>query len=133
MPVTSTREICAARRLDNVRYAIRDLAVMADDLVQQGKKILYLNVGDPNIYDFQTPAHLVEAVAKAMRDNKNGYAPSQGIPEAVEAIRNEAVRKGLSSVRDVFVNGVQVLKNGEHTGATPGRVVRGPGWKKDQR
>jgi N-acyl-D-amino-acid deacylase len=29
----------------------------------------------------------------------------------------------------VFVNGVQVLKNGEHTGARPGRVVRGPGWK----
>ena len=29
----------------------------------------------------------------------------------------------------VFVNGEQVLKNGEHTGATPGRVVRGPGWK----
>ena len=29
----------------------------------------------------------------------------------------------------VFVNGVQVLKNGEHTGAKPGRVVRGPGWK----
>ena len=28
----------------------------------------------------------------------------------------------------VFVNGVQVLKEGEHTGATPGRVVRGPGW-----
>jgi N-acyl-D-amino-acid deacylase len=29
----------------------------------------------------------------------------------------------------VFVNGTQVLKDGEHTGATPGRVVRGPGWK----
>jgi N-acyl-D-amino-acid deacylase len=28
----------------------------------------------------------------------------------------------------VFVNGVQVLKEGEHTGATPGQVVRGPGW-----
>jgi N-acyl-D-amino-acid deacylase len=28
----------------------------------------------------------------------------------------------------VFVNGVQVLKDGEHTGATPGRVVRGPGY-----
>jgi N-acyl-D-amino-acid deacylase len=28
----------------------------------------------------------------------------------------------------VFVNGVQVLKDGEHTGATPGKVVRGPGW-----
>ena len=33
-----------------------------------------------------------------------------------------------TGVRDVFVNGVQVLKNGEHTGATPGQVVRGPGW-----
>jgi N-acyl-D-amino-acid deacylase len=33
-----------------------------------------------------------------------------------------------TGVRDVFVNGVQVLKNGEHTGAKPGRVVRGPGW-----
>jgi N-acyl-D-amino-acid deacylase len=29
----------------------------------------------------------------------------------------------------VFVNGQQVLKDGEHTGATPGRVVRGPGWR----
>ena len=29
---------------------------------------------------------------------------------------------------NVFVNGEQVLKDGEHTGATPGRMVRGPGW-----
>ena len=35
-----------------------------------------------------------------------------------------------TGVQDVFVNGLQVLKNGEHTGAKPGRVVRGPGWKK---
>lgn len=33
-----------------------------------------------------------------------------------------------TGVEHVFVNGVQVLRNGEHTGATPGRVVRGPGW-----
>ncbi len=33
-----------------------------------------------------------------------------------------------TGVRDVFVNGEQVLRNGEHTGATPGQVVRGPGW-----
>jgi N-acyl-D-aspartate/D-glutamate deacylase len=31
-------------------------------------------------------------------------------------------------VRDVLVNGVAVVRNGKHTGATPGRVVRGPGW-----
>lgn len=35
-----------------------------------------------------------------------------------------------TGVRDVFVNGVQVLKNGEHTGAKPGRVVCGPGARK---
>lgn len=33
-----------------------------------------------------------------------------------------------TGVRDVFVNGTQVIAAGEHTGATPGRVVRGPGW-----
>ncbi len=33
-----------------------------------------------------------------------------------------------TGVRHVFVNGSQVLRDGEHTGATPGRVVRGPGW-----
>jgi N-acyl-D-amino-acid deacylase len=33
-----------------------------------------------------------------------------------------------TGMKHVFVNGVQVLKDGEHTGATPGRVVRGPGW-----
>jgi N-acyl-D-amino-acid deacylase len=32
----------------------------------------------------------------------------------------------------VFVNGVQVLKDGEHTGAKPGRFVKGPGWKKNK-
>jgi N-acyl-D-amino-acid deacylase len=33
-----------------------------------------------------------------------------------------------TGVTDVFVNGTQVLKKGEHTGAMPGRVVRGPGY-----
>ena len=34
-----------------------------------------------------------------------------------------------TGMHHVFVNGVQVLNEGEHTGATPGRVVRGPGYK----
>lgn len=39
-----------------------------------------------------------------------------------------------TGVRDVLINGVAVLKSGEHTGAMPGRVVRGPGyWKKRSR
>ena len=34
-----------------------------------------------------------------------------------------------TGMRHVWVNGVRVLKDGDHTAATPGRVVRGPGWK----
>src|SRR6202047_2522081 len=103
MPITQTREVTAAKRLDNVRYAIRDLACAADEVIKQGHKVLQLNVGDPLNFDFQTPPHIIEAAYKAMRDGKNGYAPSPGIPEALEAIRGEAGRKGITTVRDVFV------------------------------
>jgi alanine-synthesizing transaminase len=103
MPVTQTREITPCTRLENVRYAIRDLACIADEVAQQGHKILPLNIGDPLNFDFQTPPHLIEAVYKAMRDGKNGYAPSTGIREAVTAIRNEAERKGISNIQDAFV------------------------------
>ena len=34
-----------------------------------------------------------------------------------------------TGMRHVFVNGQQVLRNGEPTGALPGQVVRGPGWR----
>ena len=103
MPVIQAREISAASRLENVRYAIRDLACVADEVVKQGHKVLPLNVGDPLNFDFQTPPHIIEAVYKAMRDGKNGYAASPGIPEALEAIRSEAERKGITTVQDVFV------------------------------
>jgi N-acyl-D-amino-acid deacylase len=42
----------------------------------------------------------------------------------------EKPQQYATGVVHVFVNGVQVLRDGEHTGAKPGRVVRGPGWKK---
>jgi len=103
MPATQVREVAAAQRLENVRYAIRDLACVADEVAKKGHKILPLNIGDPINFDFQTPAHLIEAVYKAMKDGKNGYAPSPGIKEAIDAIRGEAERKGITSVQDVFV------------------------------
>ena len=107
MPITQSREIAAASRLDNVRYAIRDLASVANEITAQGHKVIPLNIGDPNVFDFRTPPHLIEAVYHAMRDNKNGYAPSPGIKPALDAIRGEAARKGITSVQDVFVtNGV---------------------------
>ncbi|HZW95523.1 MAG TPA: aminotransferase class I/II-fold pyridoxal phosphate-dependent enzyme [Candidatus Eremiobacteraceae bacterium] len=103
MPIIQAREITPAKRLDNVRYAIRDLACVADEVIKQGHTVLPLNVGDPLNFDFQTPPHIIEAAYKAMRDGKNGYAPSPGIPEALEAIRGEAARKSITTVRDVFV------------------------------
>jgi alanine-synthesizing transaminase len=103
MPATQLREVAAAQRLENVRYAIRDLACIADEVAKKGHKILPLNIGDPINFDFQTPAHLIEAVYKAMKDGKNGYAPSPGIKEAIDAIRGEAERKGITSVQDIFV------------------------------
>lgn len=42
----------------------------------------------------------------------------------------ENAKQYATGVHHVFINGVQVLKNGEHTGAKPGRVVHGPGWKR---
>jgi alanine-synthesizing transaminase len=101
--ISSSREISSASRLNNVRYAIRDLACVADEVIGQGHKVLPLNVGDPLNFDFRTPPHLIEAVHKAMGDGKNGYAPSDGVLQALEAIRGEAARKGIATVRDVFV------------------------------
>ena len=103
MPMTQAREIAPAARLENVRYAIRDLACIADEVVRQGHKILPLNIGDPLNFDFATPPHMIEAVYKAMRDGKNGYSPSSGIKPALDAIRAEAARKGITTIQDVFV------------------------------
>jgi N-acyl-D-amino-acid deacylase len=51
-------------------------------------------------------------------------------PKAIQDHATFAAPHQLATgVLHVFVNGIQVLENGEHTGATPGRVVRGPGWK----
>src|SRR5574337_1420109 len=101
--VSQVREILAATRLEHVRYAIRDISVLAEELARQGKQILPLNIGDPLKFDFRTPSHMIEAVAKAMRDGKDGYAPSVGVPEAVEAVRAEAERKGIRNIQSVFI------------------------------
>ncbi len=103
MATASVPEIIAALRVENVRYAIRDLAVLADEVSRQGHKILPLNLGDPLKFDFATPPHMIAAVEKAMRDGHNGYAPSLGIDEALVAIRKDAERQGFKNIRSVFV------------------------------
>lgn len=97
------KKILAASRTNNIRYAVRDIVVLAEEVKKTGKQMLYLNIGDPNIYDFQTPMHLIEPVYKAMKDNRNGYSASSGIQEARDAIGREAERNGIRSIRDIFV------------------------------
>jgi alanine-synthesizing transaminase len=103
-PITKQMsEVVAASRMANVRYAIRDLAVYADEVARQGHNILYLNIGDPCKYDFPTPPHMIEAVHKAMVDGYNGYADSLGIKPAVDAIRAQAERDGFKDIQSIFV------------------------------
>jgi len=103
MPTKIASPVAAADRLINVRYAIRDLAVVADQVAREGHKILYLNIGDPLNYDFATPPHMVEAVHRAMLDGHNGYATSLGIPEAVNSITHDAEARGFKNIQSLFV------------------------------
>ena len=91
-------QIRPASRTENIRYAIRDVVVEADRMKKQGAKILHLNIGNPNAFDFSPPRHMVEAVFGAINDNKNGYADSLGIAEARGAIARESERKDIEGV-----------------------------------
>jgi len=101
---TSYAPIRIARHIENVTYAIRDVVLLARQAEAAGKKILSLNIGDPCQFDFRTPEPVIEAIIKALRDNKTSYSASEGIPEAQEAIRRDAEeRKGIRSIQGVFV------------------------------
>ena len=77
----------------NVRYAIREVTVMARKLEREGRRVIYLNIGDPNVYDFDLVDEAKEAVIWAINNRKCGYAPSEGLPEALRAIEADAVNR----------------------------------------
>ncbi|MEO8680458.1 MAG: aminotransferase class I/II-fold pyridoxal phosphate-dependent enzyme [Vicinamibacterales bacterium] len=99
MPVISA-PIRTAKRVDRFTYAIRNIVVEARKVEQAGMRVRYLNIGDPNQFGFLTPPHLIEAVAKAMRDGHNGYTPSPGIAEAREAAAADFVARGVNVSAD---------------------------------
>jgi alanine-synthesizing transaminase len=92
-----------AVRTENITYAVRDIVVLANQVAKSGKEMLYLNIGDPNQFDWEPPKHLVEATHQAMLKNFNGYSPSSGIKQAVDAIAQEAEKKSITNVQDIFV------------------------------
>jgi aspartate/methionine/tyrosine aminotransferase len=84
-----------------------EVLARAEALSRAGRDIINLGIGQP---DFKTPAHVVEAAIKALRDGHHGYTPSPGISEL-----REAVAEDLAARRHVEVD--------------PGRIVCVPGGK----
>ncbi|MGE3843404.1 MAG: aminotransferase class I/II-fold pyridoxal phosphate-dependent enzyme [Vicinamibacterales bacterium] len=100
---TSSPVVPAAHRVGGFSYAIRNIVAEARKVEAAGRRVRYLNIGDPVAFGFQTPPHLVEAVRRAMVDGHNGYVPSPGIPEAREAIARNLSGKGATISPDHVV------------------------------
>ena len=60
-------------RVHRFTYAIRNIVAEAQKVEAAGTRVRYLNIGDPVAFGFKTPAHLVAAVERAMRDGHNNY------------------------------------------------------------
>ncbi len=95
----------AAKRLDGITYAIRDVVAASTELEKQGRTILKLNIGDPNAYDFDTPEYMKKALHEAIDGRHNGYADSQGLVRLRQAVVSQNKRRGFDSeAEDVVVS-----------------------------
>ena len=92
-----------ASRMSAVSYSIRRVVAEARKAEASGIQVRYLNTGDPVAFGFCTPAHMVEAVQKALRDGENGYGPSLGLPAAREAVASENTSRGWAIDADRVV------------------------------
>jgi len=92
------KKLKVTERVRGIEYAIRDVIVHAKQVAKTGKKIYYLNIGDPVAFDFKTPPHIRQALAEAVEEGTNFYSPSEGLPELREAI----------ALKEKRVNGVNI-------------------------
>ncbi|MBL8898457.1 MAG: aminotransferase class I/II-fold pyridoxal phosphate-dependent enzyme, partial [Planctomycetes bacterium] len=78
-----------------------EVLARAKALEAQGRSIVHLQIGEP---DFDTPAHVVEAGAQALRNGHTHYTPSPGIPELRDAIAEDMKKsRGIDVARDEVV------------------------------
>ena len=87
-----------------MEYAIRDVIAKAEEVKRTGKRIFYLNIGDPVAFDFSTPSHIRKALVEAVEDGFNFYSSSEGVPELRKAIAEKEKR-----VNDISVLAENVL------------------------
>ena len=78
-----------------------EVLVRARALEAQGKNVVHLEIGEP---DFDTPAHIVEAGARALKGGATHYGPSAGIPELRAAIAEDSTRwRGVRATPEMVV------------------------------
>lgn len=87
-----------------------EVLARANALRAQGRSIVALSIGQP---DFQTPAHIVEAGIKALRDGHHGYTPANGIPEVRQAVADDLNRR--HGITTVDPNNVLIVPGGKVT------------------
>ena len=97
-----------SKKVAGVEYAIRDIVSAAREIEQQGKKVDYLNIGDPVQFGFQPPDNVKQALVDAINSGNNFYAQSEGLPELLDEIAKKENSKGLSisSENVIVTNGV---------------------------
>src|SRR3954451_22599220 len=100
MSTRPTTSIPVASRISGFVYAIRNIVAEARRVEAAGTTVRYLNIGDPILFGFRTPPHLIEAVDRAIRDGHNGYVASVGIASAREAVADECARRGMPMSAD---------------------------------
>lgn len=86
--------IIPSDRTAEFHYAIRDIVAAAEALEHDGRKIIHLNIGDPQAFGFRPPEQVIEAVERALKDHFTGYAHSAGLFEAREAVAEYATALG---------------------------------------
>src|SRR5438128_3115737 len=82
-------------RVKGFTYAIRNIVAEARKVEAAGRRVRYLNIGDPIPFGFKTPPHLIEAIARAVRDGHNGYTASAGIESARNAVAADYAARGM--------------------------------------
>jgi len=93
----------------------------ATELANQGRDIINLGIGQP---DFKTPAHIVEAAVKALRDGHHGYTPANGLLQTREAVcRRTLAMTGI----EISPDSVMIMPGGKPTMYAAIRMLGEPG------
>jgi len=91
MTTTAHKQLRLAERMSRLgTESAFDVLVRARELEGRGKDIIHLEIGEP---DFATPANIVEAATRALREGWTHYGPPAGLPQLRDAIAEYTARE----------------------------------------